>query len=86
MTYAINLSKLNLPIVMTMYSEELDRKEKKTPEQMLKVEFGTCVEQLNIIVTTPASHYRKVKPHAALLKVYKGSNTLLRGSDNNGQN
>ena len=39
MTYDINLRKLNLPIVMTMYSEELDRIEKKTPEQMLKVEF-----------------------------------------------
>ena len=34
------------------------------------------LEQSKTIATTPASHYRKVKPHAALLKVYKGSNTL----------
>jgi hypothetical protein len=39
MTYGINLRELNLPIVMTLYSEELDRMEKKTPEQMLKVEL-----------------------------------------------
>jgi hypothetical protein len=39
MTYAINQRELNLPIVMTLYSEELDRMEKKTPEQMLKVEL-----------------------------------------------
>ncbi len=34
-----NPTKLNLPKVMTLYSEELDRIEKKTPEQMLKVEL-----------------------------------------------
>jgi len=34
------------------------------------------LEQSNIIAATPAPHYRKVKPHAALLKVYKGLNTL----------
>ena len=39
MTYGINQRKLNFPIVMTLYSEELDRMEKKTPEQMLKVEL-----------------------------------------------
>jgi len=44
MTYGINPTKLNLPKVMNLYSEEFDRIEKKTPEQMLKVqlenEFG----------------------------------------------
>ncbi len=39
MTYGINQRKLILPEVMTLYSEELDRMEKKTPEQMLKVEL-----------------------------------------------
>lgn len=39
MTHGINPTKLNLPKVMTLYSEELDRIEKKTPEQMLKVEL-----------------------------------------------
>ena len=39
MTYGINPTKLNLAKVITLYSEELDRMEKKTPEQMLKVEL-----------------------------------------------
>jgi biotin operon repressor len=39
MTYGINRTKLILPMVMNLYSEELDRMEKKTPEQMLKVEL-----------------------------------------------
>ncbi len=39
MTHGINPTKLNVPKVMTLYSEELDRMEKKTPEQMLKVEL-----------------------------------------------
>ncbi|MDO8725108.1 MAG: class I SAM-dependent methyltransferase, partial [Candidatus Methanoperedens sp.] len=39
MTHGINPAKLNLPKVMTLYSEELDRMGKKTPEQMLRVEL-----------------------------------------------
>ncbi len=39
MTYCINRRTLILPKVMALYSEELDRMEKKTPEQMLKVEL-----------------------------------------------
>ena len=39
MTHGINPTKLNLPKVMTLYSEELDRMEKKTLNKMLKVEL-----------------------------------------------
>jgi hypothetical protein len=39
MTYGINQRELSLPIVMTLYSEELDRMEKKTkrPDQFHSV-------------------------------------------------
>ncbi|MBU4491112.1 MAG: DUF4062 domain-containing protein, partial [Euryarchaeota archaeon] len=39
LTHAFNKTKLFLCMVIAMYSEELDRMEKKTPEQMLKIEL-----------------------------------------------
>jgi len=44
------------------------------------------LEQSKIIATTPAPHYRKAKTLAALLKVFKGLNTLNSVVINNGQN